>query len=164
MRYESFKLPVGETINALTVWQPWATLLTRKEKKYETRGWKPSLDTGDLLALHSAKKWDENSTLHKTNPEIRTALTLVERLPPDFGQVDQCMPRGRVLAVARFAGAFPTGDYRDTISDRERALGDWSDGRWAWGIKIEYIYGTPVPTRGNQGLWEWEVQKDPAKS
>lgn len=46
------------TIPALTVWQPWASLVAVGANRYETRSWPApqTLQPGDLLAIHAAAR------------------------------------------------------------------------------------------------------------
>jgi hypothetical protein len=44
---------------ALSLWQPWATLLALGYKDIENRNWKQ--DFRGRLLIHAAKKWDEDS-------------------------------------------------------------------------------------------------------
>ena len=44
-------------MKAITLWQPWATLVATGLKEYETRSWAPPEDLiGRRLAIHAAKR------------------------------------------------------------------------------------------------------------
>lgn len=44
-----------EKIPAITLWQPWASLIAAGQKCYETRSWQRSYR--GPLAIHSANRW-----------------------------------------------------------------------------------------------------------
>lgn len=41
-------------------------------------------------------------------------------------------------------------------SERERVLGDYSPGRFAWVLQNPVMFDKPIPARGKQGWWNWE--------
>lgn len=40
--------------------------------------------------------------------------------------------------------------------NRERLLGDYSPGRFAWVLQNPVMFKTPIPAHGKQGWWNWE--------
>lgn len=131
------------SMQAITIWQPWASLIVAGLKEYETRGWQPSpkrLKVGDPIAIHAAKR--EPERIAELWPYVRTIVDYWSELSI-----------GGVLGYGYFQGAIKTADA--DVSRQERKLGDWSPGRWAWKISDLHIFTTPVPATGKQGLWEW---------
>lgn len=127
---------------AITIWQPWASLIVHGLKEYETRGWQPSpnrLKVGDPIAIHAAKR--EPERIDELWPYVRTIVDYWSELPT-----------GCVLGYGLFQGAFPTVSH--SVFQQERRLGDWSPGRYAWKITDVHVFTTPVPATGKQGLWE----------
>ena len=53
----------------------------------------------------------------------------------------------------------PVEEIVNTLSERERVLGDYSPGRFAWVIQNPVMFDEPFPARGKQGWWEWEGAK-----
>ena len=131
-------------IKAITIWQPWASLIIAGAKEYETRGWMPSpiqLRVGDPIAIHAAKR--EPERIAELWPYINWITTGWEQLPT-----------GCVLGYGYFQGAIKTDDAN--VSRQERKLGDWSPGRYAWRITNVHVFAEPVPATGKQGLWTWQ--------
>lgn len=117
-------------MKALTVRQPWASFIANRRKRYETRSWLTR--HRGLLAIHAGKN---NSAIGKE----------------DIGR----FPLGAIVAVAEIVGCHRTEDIRDSLSEEELGVGDYSPGRYAWElINVEPIE-PPIPARGYQGLWEW---------
>lgn len=170
MKPDSYDLDPGREIRALTIWQPWATLLTRKQKRWETRDWSPPEDAiGSEVAIHSAKRWTDNQMSKCHNePQIRRALIACERLPDNNTERDQKLPTGRVLAIAKLTEIREAEELVEAAGQVSgpivaTGLGDFSGNQYAWRLEIQYVYGVPIPAKGQQRLWRWEVQSDPGR-
>jgi activating signal cointegrator 1 len=131
-------------MKALTLTEPWATLMALREKHIETRSWKlPSSIIGQEVAIHAAKgfpKWAKDCC---EMPTFRTSLGS-RKLNP-----------GCVLCVVKFIGCRFTEDVRKQIPDKELAFGDYEDGRYAWFTEFVTEYD-PIPAVGHLGFWEWK--------
>ncbi|MBA7528369.1 hypothetical protein ES705_20552 [subsurface metagenome] len=46
---------------------------------------------------------------------------------------------------------------RKDIDQRELAFGDYSDGRFAWEMELIRRFDPPIPARGHQGFWWWDL-------
>jgi hypothetical protein len=66
-----------------------------------------------------------------------------------------------VLGTVSIRGVFETNNYqaKDDISLQEKALGDYTPGRWAWRLEDPVRFITPVPVKGAQGIWSWDDTK-----
>lgn len=128
-------------MKALTLWQPWATLIAIGAKRFETRSWQTS--HRGPLAIHAAKKRDWQ----------RFAPPGAARAILDAGESRVYI--GCVLAVVRLIECLPTDVLVDEIDEQEREFGDWSPGRWAWRVGVVHRFDPPIPARGAQGLWGW---------
>lgn len=117
-------------MKALSLWQPWASLIADGRKKTETRHWE-MLYRGPL-AIHAAKKVD------------RTACAT-------FGYNPDTIPRGAVLCVVVVQGCvrFP---HRLVPPDN---YGDFTPGRFGFLLSMLERYDHPIIAVGHQGLWEW---------
>lgn len=133
------------TIKALTLWQPWASLIAHHAKQYETRSW--STRYRGWLAIHAAKRKPEGFAA--------AANVLAEVGYTQWSQ----LPTGCVVAIARLVDVIPTEDraFVEGLSDAERAFGDFSPGRYAWQFADVRRLEEPIAATGRQGLWDWEV-------
>ncbi len=136
-------------MKALTLTQPWGSLVALGEKRIETRSWSTKY-TG-LLAIHAAKgypKWAKETAL---NEPFRSSLRV--------SHANYCYPElsvGHVLCIVNLMGCRRTEDIRHQLTEKELAFGDYSNGRFAWFLTIVQLYGKPIPAVGHLGLWEWE--------
>jgi activating signal cointegrator 1 len=129
------------TLPALSLWQPWATLVAIGAKRNETRSWSTSYE--GPLAIHATKGNLDREVLDAES--FRRALAGRE------------LPRGAVLAVGWLDGCVRTASLVGTgLSDQEMAFGDYTPGRWAWLFARVIELSQPVPARGAQGMWTWE--------
>lgn len=62
------------------------------------------------------------------------------------------LPRQAFVAVARLVDVVRV-ETLTTLSPRERAVGDFRRGRFAWLLFDVRVLPTPIPYPGQQGLW-----------
>jgi hypothetical protein len=139
-------MPPVSSIPALTLWQPWASLIARGLKRYETRSWAPPASLiGQRLAIHAGT--------HKTTTgEVPEGLGLL-LFDEDIDLAH--LPTGAVIATARLVAAHRTEERRPFVSWVEDDVGDWSPGRWAWELNDVVEFERPVPWCDGQRLWSW---------
>ena len=136
-------------IKVITLWQPWASLMALRAKGFETRSW-PTNYRG-LIAVHSAQRYQLDQDNFFWKPAFRAALAErgVER-PDD-------LPFGKILSVHELRDVFRTEDIRKTLGSAELEFGNYMSGRFAWEMPLVYRLPKPIPARGYQGLWHWEL-------
>ena len=141
-------------MKAITLWQPWCSLLAIGPKKYETRSWKTK--HRGWIAIHAALRFDRLIT----DAHQRFEKELKEMgIEPIFNT-----PRGAVVAVAKLTQiVFCGSTFPLLIKDRAPEIlkyGDYSQGRYAW-IFSEIIPVEPaIPATGGQRIWNWEREID----
>jgi hypothetical protein len=151
-------------MKAISLWQPWASLVAWKEKRFETRSWRPSslgFCAGSLLAIHAALRVPRMDDW--ADDETGDLLDILKRHGVETGPWG--LPRDVILCVCRFVRCVSTnaadyrvshGEYGLLIGDQEKFLGDWSYGRWAWELEVVEMLDPPVPVRGGRRLWNWD--------
>jgi activating signal cointegrator 1 len=141
-------------MKAISLWQPWATLMASGAKRVETRGWPPhALKKGDLVAIHAAKLWAPAQRQLLGDLTFRKHLEIAaKRGLWDFADP----PLGCVVAIARFDRFEETHPFVDTLGEEERAFGNYRLGRFAW-IFDAVRPLQPIPLRGLQRIFNWQV-------
>jgi activating signal cointegrator 1 len=129
-------------ILALSLWQPWASLMWHGAKMIETRSWKPPR-TNVFLAIHAAKKWDEMLKLTARDPKFAKYLD---------GNADK-LPRGCFGAIVWLERYFSTNYEAPSEAEDEFWYGDYSANRFGWVCPRVWELLEPVPARGQQGIW-----------
>lgn len=143
-------------MRALTLHQPYATLVAIGAKSIETRGW-PTEYRGPL-AIHAAKTLHEyayNVFFHAPCREVLAAVGIEEPAQ---------LPLGVVVAVTDLVAVEPIDvDYLEGARRRagpvglppfEGFFGDYTPGRFAWRLANRRRLPAPIMCRGLQGLWE----------
>ena len=134
-------------MKALTLTQPWATLVAIGAKRIETRNW--STPYRGRLAIHAAKGFPKDArALCLKEPFKRVLMAAsIESLAD--------LPLGAVLATVQLVDCVPTGQVRSRLSSEEYAFGDYSTERWAWLLDDIQPLDIPEHARGSLGLWDW---------
>ena len=135
-------------MKALTILQPYASLIMARLKRYETRSWRPGITSGEVLAIHAGAQWYSDTPLAVCNIATRNGVVW--------------FPRGVILGTVKYVGIHSTNMVRDGLSADELQCGDFSDGRWAWEIAVVEVFDPPIPAKGKQRLWEWTRPEVPA--
>lgn len=151
-------------MKAISILQPWASLIAIGAKKIETRSW-PTKYRGPL-AIHSSKiPWRFNG---KDKTERLIGLTLWES---GLYHEPQDLPYGAVIATCNLVdvrymlqgklfryenGAVIVGGEIPMPGEPEISFGDYTPGRYAWILEDVRQLPEPIPARGQQGLWNWE--------
>lgn len=141
-------------IRALTLHQPWASLVAWGVKRYETRP-KPLSYRGPL-AIHAAKVWDAKRA--EEAALLLDTLWLTGGIHCDAIPGLEDLHLGCVVAVVDMVGCErmdPAVIGRQ--HKRELLSGDWRPGRYAYRLANVRPLETPIPARGQQGLWRAEV-------
>lgn len=126
-------------MKAITLWQPWASLIAWGEKRYETRSW-GTVYRGDI-AIHAGLHLEKNVVFWHT-------------IHRDYDLIN--VPLGMIVAIARLEHVIRID--RGLIArefEKELTVGEWRPGRWAWYLTDIRPLDEPVPARGKQGLWNW---------
>lgn len=140
-------------MKAITIIQPWATLIALGEKQYETRSW-ATKHRGEL-AIQAGKKIDREACQEEL---IRSMLT-------KHGYTADNLPTGAIVAITHLKNCLRSIDTwadgyvlenRVFISSPEYEFGDFTPGRYAWELADVQRLQKPIPAKGMQGLWNWE--------
>ncbi len=135
------------SLRALSVRQPWASLLALGIKRYETRSW--STGYRGWLALHTSQD--------RTRTEATESASAILGALLETGEHDAAVDlwggwqrRGEFIALLRLDGCERT-EAAD-VHPEERMVGDWTPGRWAWRVGVS-VPIRPIKARGALGLW-----------
>lgn len=163
-------------MKALTIQQPWASLIASGDKVYETRCY--ATKYRGLIAIHAGKQLDTDAFQYLISP-----IATIEWLE-ECGVKPYELPLGAVIATAELVNVWhivyhpgtnvdtakyiPLGaeslstdkhapDFGDYFvpTEKERALGQWNAGMYAWELRNVKILPEPIPAKGRNGLWNF---------
>lgn len=124
-------------MKAITIWQPFASLLVYGKKPVENRTWKPSLKVGDAVAIHAGKASVEVS-----------GWMLDEMLDLPVEHAKTALLSGVILGTMVYQGVI---SHPEELPTHERK---WFFGPFGWVLRSPVPLKTPVKIRGAQGLWK----------
>lgn len=135
-------------MKALSLWQPWATLLVIGAKEWETRGW--YMKYRGPLAIHAAKY------MHREIEELCNTQEHIKGILEPRGLSYATLPRGVILGTGIVKECRRAEEVRGLLSAMERAFGDFDGAdRFATRFADVVPFQFPIPARGAQGFFEW---------
>ncbi|HWR07118.1 ASCH domain-containing protein [Sporomusa sp.] len=162
-------------MKAITILQPFASLIACGAKQIETRSW-PTKYRGPI-AIHAGVSKKYYGIEHKEpffsvlEDQITTIADVGGPVEAEWDEVGVDLPYGAVIAIADLVDCLQvSATFNDTepfaatlenlrsVNGNEFMFGDYTPGRYAWMLanvrRIE-----PVPAKGMQRIWEWEGQQ-----
>lgn len=142
-------------MKALTLHQPWASLVALGAKTIETRSW--ATKYRGPLAVHAGARQVHSGNFLLLARTARMRGLITSEQEHDFRSLD--VPFGAVVATCTLADVVATYGQR-TAEDLGRPgdlpYGDFAPSRFAWLLADIEPVDPSVPAKGKQGLWEWE--------
>ncbi len=155
---------------AITVWQPWATLICEGLKPFEFRSWPaPVAHRGKRIAIHAGAR-----------PVRRAEIAdLLYKLGRDDWRITGLVDPGRAVdlleRVLNAPGSLPTSSVVCTAvlgepirnEDLAMRMGiPWMNdsdrnehSNWGWPLASVSPLSPFVPARGAQGFWTWRSDR-----
>lgn len=133
-------------MKALTLRQPWASLIACRAKLIETRTWGTSYR--GPIAIHSARRW--------TPHQLECANNLIKHARLDTKEAACLIPPklARIVCVADLVQCrLMDSAWISEQHDRELILGNWIPGNWGWVLENVRLVDPPLRVRGHQRLW-----------
>lgn len=154
-------------MKALTIWQPWASLIMSGAKPYEFRGWAaPRLIRGQRIAIHAGARPPRRSEIADLIMRLRGPDAWSTALKPDIAAplLERWHANPAFLPVASILGTAILGDpvwaweivdeFSGTLNDSDRA----EHCNFAWPLTAIIPFEPIVPARGAQGFWDWRPE------
>lgn len=152
-------------MKALTVCQPWASLIIAGAKPYEFRGWRPPRSIiGQRIVIHAAAKRPDFHECRRLYLALNDRGSLVGKMTclhaklalPILAGCCDALPRSAGIGIAMLGEprlgteiAEEFGVPRANDSDRDEHA------NWGWPMFDIEPWPEPIPMRGAQGLWNW---------
>lgn len=141
-------------IKAISLHQPWASLITMGLKKYETRSWATSY-RGPLLICAAKKTSTEQKLYHQY------FLNKYQQILTNTGNYIEWedLPFGSAIALVDLTACISmTEAFIKEQVQTELDTGDWRVGRFAWKLDNIRRIVPAIPIVGKQGLFNAEVE------
>ena len=136
-------------MKAISLLQPWATLVVIGVKTIETRSWGTKY-RGTIL-IHASQ--GKAGSIFADELPFKKYIPEFNKLP--FGAII-----GQVIItdVIRIETLEMTDELINRLTMEEKAFGDYSEGRYAWIMKDSKQFDKPIPTRGTLSIWEYPAE------
>lgn len=147
------------SVMAITLHQPYASLVACGAKRVETRGWPPADGWMGTLLIHAGLSVEGGTTkAHEAAYEERCMREpyLSVLIAAGFGGPED-LPRGKVIAVAQVMRVAEMTE--ESIAKLRKAkpteheFGNYEPGRFAWVLDGVKQLREPIPCTGHQKLW-----------
>ena len=148
-------------MNAITLHQPWASLIAEGPKTVETKNNIADPDIiGQRLAIHAGAR--RVRITERSDPLLYRDIRRIHGT--DW---QESLPAKAVVATAMLAGCFTITGWR-TDGKPELAgigqgaedvaldnMGDFRRGKWLWVLRDIRRLDPPFPINGQRGVWNW---------
>ena len=135
-------------MKAISLLQPWASLVVMGLKTIETRSW-ATQHRGSIL-IHASK--GKSGGIFADHPAFKKHI-------PDFNSLPFGALIGTVI-ITTVIGVDQTGlpdHVMAQLTMEEKAFGDYSSGRFAWLLADPVMFENPIPARGMLNVWEYPL-------
>lgn len=151
-------------MKALSLTQPWATLIARGAKRIETRSW-PTGFRG-RIAIHAAKGLSAiggKRGLYEICCEAPFRDAIAEAFKSTREEAFDAakeLPLGAIIATANLVSVKHIDPklrgevLAQTITPYEIEFGDYATGRYAWFLENVVALSEPIYCKGALGLWD----------
>lgn len=160
-------------MKAISLWQPWGSLIMTGAKTWETRSWATSY-RGPLVicaAKGGLAKWQERDLIERRGFgecwRFQGALAPLIGKPLDLdlwphlgkewpGVKIEDIPRGVALGVVDLVDCKRTEDLKQWEIAKELLFGNFERGRFAWKLENVRPLKNPIPVKGERGFFQVE--------
>ena len=152
-------------IPAITIFQPWGTLVAERLKPYEFRGHQaPKSYVGRRVAIHAGARPVRVSEVRALLVKLHSAswrdtglrrdgaIALLERIK----DAPKAVPLGSVLCTATLGAPIRNDELaRELGIDWVADSGREEHSMWGWPLSCIERLRPPLPAVGRQGWWYW---------
>lgn len=133
-------------MKAISLLQPWASLVVLGFKTWETRSWNTSYR--GRLQIHASVRKDATA-----KSLCITSEWFHKRIGGLVGFYK--LPFGAIIGEVTLAETMRT-DTPYILSEEEFQFGDYSPGRWMWKLNDPVVWQNPIPCKGALSIWNYD--------
>ena len=126
-------------MKVLSIKEPFATLIKDGVKIYETRSWKTNY-RGEIY-IHASLSLSKSERVESANKYLKSEIK------PGF-----------ILCKCELVDCIPMTDEFIKYINKETSeydYGLYSEGRYAWKLKVLEVFDEPIPAKGKLGIWNY---------
>ena len=138
-------IDIFDSMKAISLLQPWASLVVMGIKTIETRNW-ATKHRGTIL-IHAGKS--KAGSIFADDLPIKKHIYDFYKLP--FGA---CIGKVEIVDIIPADKLEVSLDEMDTLTYERKAFGEYSDKRYAWILENASMLKTPISMSGMMSVWE----------
>lgn len=145
-------------VKAISLWEPWASLIRTGAKTYETRSWWTSYRGPLLICAAKTREYDYmvcNADFQKGLQKLFWNVTDM-KFPVQIKE--EHLNFGKAVALVELIRCEPTESLSFADFSKEEMFGNYSPGRFAWKLRMIKNDFKPFPVKGSQGLFEVDYE------
>lgn len=126
-------------MKVISIKEPFATLIKDGVKIYETRSWKTNY-RGEVY-IHASISLSKAENVSSANKYLKSSIN-----------------PGHILCKCELIDCIPmTEEFIKYIKEKtnESDYGKYSEGRFAWQLKLLEVLDEPIPAKGKLGIWNY---------
>ena len=126
-------------MKVLSIKEPFATLIKDGVKIYETRSWK--INYRGEIYIHASLSLSKSERVESANKYLKSEIR------PGF-----------ILCKCELVDCIPMTDEIIKYINEETSeydYGLYSEGRYAWKLKVLEVLDEPIPAKGKLGIWNY---------
>ena len=126
-------------MKVLSIKEPFATLIKDGVKIYETRSWKTNY-RGEIY-IHASLSLSKSERVESANKYLKSEIK------PGF-----------ILCKCELVDCIPMTDEFIKYINKETSeydYGLYSEGRYAWKLRVLKVLEKPIPAKGKLGIWNY---------
>ena len=128
-------------MKVLTIKQPWATLIMKKDKRFEFRSWRTKY-RGDLL-IHAGKGIDKEAMKGLSN------------------YIPEVLATGKILGKVTLVDCVKMSlEFKEKLlkENKEIYIDSSFKENYGWQLENVELFNEPIEAKGKLGLWEYEYK------
>lgn len=142
-------------MKAITIKQPWATLIALGEKKFETRSWQTHYK-GEI-AIHAGKSIDKEAFKEFLHTLKNHGIHTIDDLP-----IGSIVAKAEIVRCHKVFSDYGDKAIMETgikIEGNEYLFGNYEEDRYGWELKNIVKLDNPIEAKGKLSLWDWDENK-----
>lgn len=154
-------------ISAITLWQPWASLVIEGAKSHEFRKWPaPKHLRGQRIAIHAGARKipaaELRGLIYKLERGHSGSIGSKDRVPRALDVVERFWRDPSSIIYSAVLGTAILGEPVRCVDlfGRSTDEGEIDEKMWAWPVSDIQRYPVSVPAKGAQGFWTWSVPSE----
>lgn len=154
------------TISCITIWQPWASLIAYRAKRFEFRSWPaPAGLQGQRIGIHAGKRQVSKEEIWTLLDHLRssrapaTGIDLAVGIPLLLGWAldPSVLPRSSLLCTAVLGTHVRNEELAERLGvDRVNDSDRDSHSNWGWPLSDVHVVEPFLPLKGKRGFFSYE--------